>query len=405
MTFETLRVCIVDDDEFILTVVSSILSKLGVREIQTATSGGAALNLVGDGSTSFDIMFCDLNLPDLDGLALLRALRKKSFAGFVVLMTGEDQRILNIAATLCDSLGLRLGGALQKPVSHAVLSTLLKELTSGNETETNVKSRTELTEEQLRKAISANQISAHFQPKVDTNTKAVVGCEALARMQSPELGMVSPAAFIPLAEETGLITDVFEAVSTSAIKATSAWAEAGLRLNLALNVSVASLNDLTLPDRLRDRVRDSNLVPEQIIVEITESLFMNEDPQSLEVLCRLSLMGFKVSIDDFGTGYSSMSKLTRFPFSELKIDQRFVRHSSHDHISATILKTSAMLGRELDMTVVAEGVERLEDWDAVRRAGVDIVQGFLVAKPMPEKEFGEWVRNWQREMEVSTSGA
>ena len=99
-----------------------------------------------------------------------------------------------------------------------------------------------------------------------------------------------------------------------------------------------------------------------------------------------------------------MSKPTRFAFSELKIDQRFVRHAARDHISATILKTSALLGRALEMTVVAEGVERLEDWDAVRRAGVDIVQGFLVAKPMPEKEFGEWVRDWQREMAVTESG-
>ena len=404
MTFEALRVCIVDDDEFILTVVSSILTNLGVGEIKTAMSGREALSLVSDGQAPFNITFCDLNLPDLDGLALLHALQKRSFAGFVVLMTGEDQRILNIAATLCESLGLKLGGALQKPVSHAVLSTLLKDLTSSHGTENNVRTRTVLTEPQLRHAIANSQISAYFQPKVDTNTKAVVGCEALARLHSTELGLVSPAAFIPLAEETGLITEVFEAVSTSAIKAISKWQEAGLRLNLALNVSVASLSDLSLPDRLRDRVRESGLVPEQVIVEITESLFMNEDPQSLEVLCRLSLMGFKVSIDDFGTGYSSMSKLTRFPFSELKIDQRFVRHSSHDHIAATILKTSAMLGRELDMTVVAEGVERLEDWDAVRRAGVDIVQGFLVAKPMPEKDFGEWVRDWQREMAVTESG-
>ena len=401
MKLEDVRLCLVDDDEFILTVLRSVLTELGIGEILTASSGRQALSLISDGPGTVDIAFCDLNLPDLDGLALLRALQEKSYAGFVVLMTGEDQRILDIAATLCESLGLKLGGTLQKPISHAVLSTLLEELTSGNETERYVAERPEITEEQLRHAIAANQISAHFQPKVDVNTKAVVGCEALARLNSTELGLVSPAAFIPLAEETGLIMDVFEAVSISAINAVSKWATMGLSLNLALNVSVASLSDLSLPDRLRDRLRQSNLAPGQVIVEITESLLLKEDTQSMEVLCRLSLMGFEVSIDDFGTGYSSMSKLTRFPFSELKIDQRFVRHASRDHISATILKTSALLGRELDMTVVAEGVERLEDWDAVRRAGVGIVQGYLVAKPMPEEEFGAWAQDWQTEREVT----
>ena len=142
-------------------------------------------------------------------------------------------------------------------------------------------------------------------------TRKLSWLRALARLHSTELGLVSPAAFIPLAEETGLITEVFEAVSTSAIKAISKWQESGLTLNLAINVSVASLSDLSLPDRLRDRVRESGLVPEQVIVEITESLFMNEDPQSLEVLCRLSLMGFKVSIDDLNC-YSSMSKRRAF---------------------------------------------------------------------------------------------
>ena len=135
MKLEDVRLCLVDDDEFILTVLRSVLTELGIGEILTASSGRQALSLISDGPGTVDIAFCDLNLPDLDGLALLRALQEKSYAGFVVLMTGEDQRILDIAATLCESLGLKLGGTLQKPISHAVLSTLLEELTSGNETE------------------------------------------------------------------------------------------------------------------------------------------------------------------------------------------------------------------------------------------------------------------------------
>lgn len=395
---DTIRVCVIDDDEFVLAAIKSLLNSVGVERVVTFANGQGALNRIENFDEGFELIFCDLNLPDIDGIALLRALHSTGFKGFVTVLSGEDHRLLMAAASFTEALGMNLAGAIQKPLTRTRLAGVLEVLAAHEPASGSERIDDAITEAHLREGLDNNQFEAFYQPKINVHKKTIAGAEALVRWRSPEHGLVSPGWFIPLAEDTGLVTELLWAMARQSFEALAAWQSTNSAMKMAVNVSVASLEDIGLPDMLLTCAKERGVVPDNIILEITESLFMTKPDQSMEVLCRLALLGFNVSIDDFGTGYSSMAKLTRFPFSELKIDRSFVHNPSHNTVASTILEVSAMLGNKLHMTVVAEGVENLEDWDAVRRVGVHLVQGYLIAKPMPRADFEQWSRNWRAQL-------
>ena len=392
VTVSQITVLLVDDDYIMHRVTKLILNDLGIYRVHTALSGNRALEILAEMDNAIDIIICDLNMPEMDGIELTRHLAARKYSGSVALLSGEDIRILRTVEKLAIEHELQVLGVLEKPVTQAKLRQLLKVYDQSHNEET-VLAAEIFSVEELLQAINSDQMDTYFQPKIDVKTKQVVGVEALVRWQHPSKGMLSPNAFIPMAEEHGLIFELTLVVCRKALQHAAAWQAQGIQLDVALNISVDALNDLDWPDAMAAQVEASGLQPTSITFEITESRLMEHIVVALDILSRLSLKRFNLSIDDFGTGYSSMEQLQRIPFSELKIDRAFVHGAAEDASARAILESSVLLAKKLNMKIVAEGVETEEDWNLVAELGCDQVQGYYIAKPMPADQLCEWLKN------------
>ncbi|MCP4376091.1 MAG: EAL domain-containing protein [bacterium] len=385
-----LKVLLVDDDTITHRVTTLVLNDLGIDQVQSAISGQQALQILAQPQQAFDIVVCDLNMPEMDGIEFTRHLAMQNYSGSLVLLSGEDIRILRTVEKLAIEHELCVLGVLEKPVTLAKMNQLLVNYDHSS-TDSTVRPVEVFSAEEVSHAIAAGELDTFFQPKIDVRTHQVVGVEALARWLHPEKGIVAPNAFVSIAEEHNLIRDLTQAVCQKALQYAANWQSRGIELGVALNISVDALDDLNWPNAIAAQVEALNLKPETVTLEITESRLMEHIRVALDILGRLSLKRFKLSIDDFGTGYSSLEKLQHIPFTELKIDRAFVRGATDDTSARAILESSVLLARKLDMKVVAEGVETEQDWDLVTEMGCDYVQGYYVAKPMPGDQLCDWL--------------
>ncbi|MDA8429593.1 MAG: EAL domain-containing protein [Geobacteraceae bacterium] len=260
--------------------------------------------------------------------------------------------------------------------------------------EMNARSLARMTmEKHLRRALERNELFVCYQPKVSLRSGKIAGMEALVRWQSPELGLISPASFIPLAEETGLIEPISAWVLETACKQNRAWQEAGLpAIAVAVNLSACQFRQKNLAGVVERVLRESGLAPRYLELEITESLVMQNLDRVTTILNELQVLGTTLSMDDFGTGYSSLSYLKRFPFNTLKIDQSFVRDITSAPDSAAIAKTIIAMAHNLRLKVIAEGVETPGQLNFLRRHHCDEIQGFLFSKPIVADAFGDLLR-------------
>jgi diguanylate cyclase len=249
-------------------------------------------------------------------------------------------------------------------------------------------------ESELHQAIELKQFELHYQPKVDTRTGVVRSAEALIRWVHPSRGLVSPADFIPLAEECGLIGAIGEWVIREACRQARAWQEEGVpSLRISVNLSASQFREVGLVDSIRRALDDVGLLARYLEVELTESAVMSDPEQSVAILEQLSAMGVLVSVDDFGTGYSSMSYLRRFPIDKLKIDRVFINEIASRPEDASIVRAIVSLAHSLNLKVVAEGVETPAQLDFLKTAGCDEYQGFHYSRPLPADQFQRLIRD------------
>lgn len=243
-------------------------------------------------------------------------------------------------------------------------------------------------ESALRQAIERNELVLHFQPRINLFTEEITGMEALVRWNRRHMGMVSPGAFIPVAEETGLILPIGEWVLNAACKQVKAWQNSGLHpIPVAVNLSARQLHQGDFLEEVTRILNATGLPPQCLELELTESLLMKNTDSINRLLHQLSDMGIQLSIDDFGTGYSSLSYLKRFPINTLKIDQSFIRNITTDSNDAVIAQTVIRMAHSLGLRAVAEGVETLEQLSVLRSLECDEAQGFYFSKPLPNEDF------------------
>jgi EAL domain-containing protein (putative c-di-GMP-specific phosphodiesterase class I) len=241
---------------------------------------------------------------------------------------------------------------------------------------------------ELRRALERNEFGLVYQPKIDLASGMPCGAEALLRWHHPDRGVISPADFVPILEETGLIVPVGEWVLRRACEDIKLWQAAGLKvLPVAVNLSARQFRQQFLDARIRSLVRSAGVEPALIELEITESELMQDPDHAIRVMQSLRDDGIRVAIDDFGTGYSSLAYLTRFPVAALKIDRSFVADALSDAADAAIVRTIIEMAHNLDFTVVAEGVETDGQMAFLRQFGCQQGQGYLWARPMPEAQF------------------
>jgi len=248
-------------------------------------------------------------------------------------------------------------------------------------------------ESALRRALVQEEFMVYYQPKIDLKTCRATGLEALIRWKHPDMGLVSPVDFIPLAEETGLIVPIGEWVLQSVCSQMRSWIDSGMEpMRISVNLSARQFRQADLKEKITAFLHESGIEPDCLELELTESAVMDDIQASIAILNDLRKMGVKISMDDFGTGYSSLSMLKRLPLDILKIDQSFVREVTLEQDNAAIVNAVITLGQSLHFRVVAEGVETEEQLELLKQLGCDEVQGYLFSRPLPAPEADAWLR-------------
>jgi EAL domain-containing protein (putative c-di-GMP-specific phosphodiesterase class I)/AmiR/NasT family two-component response regulator len=388
-------IVLLDDDPFMLKLLTQMLARLGYTRVVACDSGQKALQHVSGNHAVVDLILLDINMPGMDGIEFIRQLVECRYGGSVILVSGENSRILESVEKLIKAHQLIALGCLQKPVKPDELARLMSMLKPnvGHRDLTRATQHS-YSAEQFRAAISHRELVNHYQPKVALATGEVVGMECLVRWQHPVDGLIFPDQFLGLAEEQGLLTEVTRVVLGEAMGQAKAWRLAGHHLPIAVNVSMDDLTALDFPDIAEALAASVGVDPRLFTLELTEGQVMRQLSTILDVLTRLSLKRFRLSIDDFGTGHSSLAQLRDLPFNELKVDRGFVHGAATDGTRAAICSASLQMAHQLQMQVVGEGIEDQDDWNFLFQLGCDVGQGYFIARPMPAADVVAWISLW-----------
>jgi len=397
MNAEKLCFLVAEDHDFQRRTLVEMLKRLGAKQVLDANDGRSALELFRDPAAKVDIIISDLDMPGMDGMELIRHIGEAGNPVAMILSSAVDRAVLSSVETMTRAYGINLLGAMEKPVTLSKLEAMIGRYRPPQPRSDRPRAPSSpFSLEEVRRGLDEDEFEAFFMPKMDLANGRVESAEALARWRHPEKGIVAPYAFIGVMEDGGLIDDLTWAMLKKSARQLREWAASGFEPGMALsvNLSLKSLIDTDIADRITQIVRGKGVEPSSIILEVTESAAMTEVARALENLARLRMRGFRLSIDDYGTGYSSMQQLTRIAFTELKIDQSFVLSALEKEASRVILESSIEMARKLKMKSVAEGVETRAHWDFLRMLGCDVAQGYFIAPPMEAAEFPKWRATW-----------
>jgi len=384
------KILLIDDDAEVGELIAAAAQQKAIPCVVTSD----ALSFFTAISPEISLILLDLVMPNLDGVELLRLLSEQKCAIPIVLISGVDPRVLETAVSLAKSLGLTVAGHLCKPFRIADLDAFLEPPVEQKKPVRNLR-KVVLQDEELHRALLCDEFVLHYQPQIDIATGAVVGVEALVRWQHPVHGLIYPDSFVARCEGLSLIGQLGISVTDRALsEIATLYSDCDKPLAVSINVSAFTLLDLSLPDTMSALAQKYNKNPEEIVLEITETGLSRELSQTLDVLTRLRMRGFRISVDDFGTGYAMMLQLRDIPATEIKIDRSFVMNMDQKNERVMVLKTIE-IGHELGLKVVAEGVETAKHLDILRAHGCDIAQGYLFSKPLSSKDFSAWLANYQ----------
>lgn len=383
------RLLVVDDDLVQRILISKIGAKLGYESV-VVPSYEAATDLLS--REAFDIMALDLSLGERDGVELLRFVAERDLRAMsIVIISGCDDRVMKATRRVVAGLKLLLGGCLTKPLDLNRLRCAFDLPQRSPLAVRSAETPPRITPDRIARGLTDREFFVEFQPKIALGTGKVVGAEALARWRTAEFGMVSPMVFIPIAEQTGLIREVTDCILSSAMSQGRKLIERNPGFTIAVNISGSLMSDLALPERIEAILRQANVPPSSLTVEITETTAMADVDRANDILVRLRLKKIGTAIDDFGTGYSSLAALARLPFSELKIDQSFIKGCEADDDMMKIVDASVALAKAFNMKVVAEGVESSQALEIIRKAGCDVAQGYYFAPSLRRARAERWI--------------
>lgn len=395
-----LRLLVVEDHGFQRWMLANTLAKLGARYVFLAEDGEAAMKLLANLDAPFDIVVSDLDMPKMDGMEFIRHLGDFGTPVSLIIASGLEPSIIASVEKMARAYGVNLLGTVPKPSTAKQLLDLIQLHGPSHARQRAAPSvRIAFALDEILAGLRNGEFEPFFQPKIEVRTGKVRGAEALARWRHSGKGLVAPYAFIELLEESGHIDELTWVMLEKAAAACGAWQAAGFDGSVSVNLSLKSLADPRAAERIAQVVTRQNITPRDVILEITESATTKDLGSTLENLSRLRMKGFGLAIDDYGTGHSSMQHLSQIAFTELKIDQSFVRNASTQEASRAMLESSLELAAKLKIVAVAEGVEMMVDWDLIKKLDCHLAQGYFIALPMDAGAYLRWLRERERPRE------
>ena len=390
----SLKVLIVEDSPCQAEYLSTLCRSFGISELATAENGLVALELIDKTEVSFDILICDLEMPDLDGIELIQLLAHRHTSSSLIVVSSREQSLISAVELMAVTEGIDVLGSIRKPVSADALEALIKNFrgqaalkTKGSAGESLV-----LTTQELKQGLEQHQFVLHYQPKLVMDNGMLHGLEALVRFRHPERGLLYPGDFIELCEQNGLIDQLSFEVISMALQQLVAWNQQGFTPKVSVNLSGRSFSNNAFTHDVIKLLSQAAIAPADLIFEVTETVVIDNIGGALAFLSRLRLHGFGLSIDDYGTGYSSVKQLSQIPFTELKMDRSLIDGiASKSHLQVIFESTLSMCNK-LGIALVAEGIEKAKDWDYLRLAGCHVAQGYYISPAMPSHEIVNWVR-------------
>jgi EAL domain-containing protein (putative c-di-GMP-specific phosphodiesterase class I) len=346
-----------------------------------------------------DLILCDIMMPELDGYQVLKALRQHPLTTTIpfIFLTAKVAK-----ADFRQGMELGADDYLTKPFTRqellgAIASRLAKQNSMRSRGMKEISPAELSLETSLREALERDELQLHYQPQVHLTSGEIIGAEALVRWQHPEKGLVSPVEFIPLAEATGLIIPIGEWVLRTACQQAKVWHSAGFAdLRVSVNLSSSQFAQPQLSQRIIEILTSTGLNPNNLELEITESLLVKDIAGAIAIFSELQSWGIHIAIDDFGTGYSSLNYLKQFPLNNLKIDRCFIRNINGDPANIAITTAVIQMAHNLNLEVIAEGVETEAELLFLSQHGCDAIQGYFFSRPLPVSEFEELLFSGKR---------
>lgn len=392
---------VADDSPAMRTYLGALLAQNGVDTILEAADGTEALRVMRDARPPVNVVFCDLDMPAMDGVDTLRRIALPHPEVSVVVFSAMDPRVMNTVAQMSEVQGLEVLGILSKPFSEKDVRGQLDRWRHARRADIRVQ-RVECTADEIEAALATDRIEVHFQPKARLADGQVIGVEALVRLRDPYLGSLLPASFLAVAERSGLMPAITQRVLQHSLRQASQWDRDSLALDLAVNLAPSILQRLEWPDTIAQLAARYRFPVERVTLEVTEQ-HVDANPEMLHNAARFRIKGFQLSVDDFGTGDSGISRLRSLPFTELKVDRSFTVEAANREDLRTMLHTSIELAHRLHMDVVAEGVETWDQWAMLKQYGCDSAQGNLIAPALPADQLPDCVAQWHARMRDGTA--
>ena len=397
MNVAKLRILIVEDHAFQRETLERIVRSLGAGEVYTAADGRAALELLKRRGAAVDVLITDLDMPEMDGMELIRHVAAGGYARAVILASAVERSLITAVEAMAAAYGVHVLGAIEKPITagklRALIANCARERSRGP-----ARAQASFTTEQILAGLASDEFEPFFQPQVEVGSGRVVGLEALARWRHPTAGMVPPYLFIKPLEDENAIDSLLWCILRKSAAFAHDLSEDAMPCMVSVNVSLKCLHDLEIGDRIAATVETERVAPDAIVLEITESASITEVAKVLENLTRLRMKGFQLAIDDYGTGYASLEQLARIPFTEVKIDQSFVMQAERRAVAKVILESSLAMARRLQLRAVAEGVETPANWELLRELDCAVAQGYYISRPMAADECVAWIRERRASM-------